>query len=152
MSFPNYGLELSGGGHTNLTRRSNPQEVSQSQREFVDLAFRMALMSAAASNGAAATLVVDAPETSLDAIFTVRAAEVLARFAKVLPENRLIITSNLIAGELIPELIKRGGVGNSPAKIVNLLNIATPTAAVRHYRKDYEDVFSKLMEASHVEQ
>jgi len=39
--------------------------------------------------------VIDAPESSLDAVFVTRAADVLTRFAAD-GGNRLLITSNLI--------------------------------------------------------
>ena len=53
------------------TMRDDLSEVSQSQAEFIDLAFRMALMTVAAEGGSA-TLIVDAPEASLDFLFAER--------------------------------------------------------------------------------
>jgi hypothetical protein len=105
MDFPAFEVDLSGTNFPSPVRRSGPEHVSESQREFIDLAFRMALMEIA-SNGGVGSLVIDAPESSLDAVFSKRAAEVLAHFAEPKKRNRLIITSNLIEGSLIPDIIR----------------------------------------------
>ena len=85
INFPAYELEM-GADFPSPVRRSGPEQVSESQREFIDLAFRMALMRVAGPERAG-TLVIDAPESSLDAVFVTRAADVLT------PSGRLILTT-----------------------------------------------------------
>jgi energy-coupling factor transporter ATP-binding protein EcfA2 len=149
VAFPAFGLEMTGSDFVTATRRSSPDQVSESQREFIDLAFRMSLMEVASDGGNAASLLIDAPESSLDAVFAGRAAKVLARFAHRNDQNRLIVTSNLVQGTLIPELIKSG----IPAEqldehVINLLQIAMPTAAVRILHEEYELVYQQLLAES----
>ena len=91
---------MTGGAIAGQTMRENPREVSQSQAEFVDLAFRMALMTVTAKGGAA-TLVVDAPEASLDFLFAERAGYQLAAFSKARRENRVVVTSYLPSDHLL---------------------------------------------------
>ena len=68
-------------------------------------------MSACGSSGIG-TLVVDAPESSLDAVFVGRATNVLSRFAiGGGGNNRLVVTSNLVEGQLLPGLIKSAMTG-----------------------------------------
>jgi hypothetical protein len=118
--------------------------VSESQREFIDLAFRMALISVAGVPNAGA-LVIDAPESSLDAVFVRRAADVLTRFASFGSDNRLLITSNLIDGDLIPELARQNGIRSArDARVVDLLKLAAPTAATRELGPEYRDVRNRL--------
>jgi len=74
-----------------------------SQGEFIDLAFRLALVSVAAEGGAA-SMIFDAPEASLDALFMRRAGAFLAKFTNDNPGNRLIVTSNLTNADMIPAL------------------------------------------------
>ena len=105
MSFPAFELEMGGASFPSPVRRHGPGQVSESQREFIDLAFRMTLMAVAAED-TGGSLVIDAPESSLDAVFVSRAAEVLAAFADPNSHNRLVITSNLIEGDLIPALVR----------------------------------------------
>jgi hypothetical protein len=135
---------MSGASFTSPVRRHGPDQVSESQREFIDIAFRMTLM-AIASDEPAGTLVIDAPESSLDAVFVSRAAEVLTRFGNPLTSNRLIVTSNLVEGDLIPALIRRADIKSAKdARVVDLLRLAAPTAATRELKTDYSRVRSNL--------
>lgn len=147
VTFPAFELDMSGTDFTGPMRRTGPDSVSESQREFIDLAFRMALMHVA-SEGLGGSLVLDAPESSLDAVFVKRAAEVLCRFGRVDRRNRLVIASNLIDGELLPELIK-GGIKprDREKRLVNLMEVAVPTAALRQNEKAYGSELAKILKA-----
>jgi hypothetical protein len=150
MLFPAFGLEMSGSNFSAPTRRDGPDQVSESQREFIDLAFRMALMKVASQQSGASTLVIDAPESSLDAIFAQRAKDVLARFSTSESGNRLIVTSNLITGELLPGLLRECfATGEEAAShVVNLLEIAAPTAAVKELRAEYDAVYNAIVQGA----
>lgn len=145
IEFPGFELDMTGTNFATVVRRTGPEHVSESQREFIDLAFRMALMEAASAGGAS-SLVIDAPESSLDAIFVTRAADVLARFAASKHGNKLIVTSNLVEGELIPELLKRSAkTGDRVSRILDLFAIAEPTAAIRELGLEYKRIMGKLL-------
>ncbi len=148
IDFPGFELEMTGAAFTSPVRRSGPEQVSESQREFIDLAFRMALMDVAGENSGG-TLIIDAPEASLDAVFVTRAADVLSRFAAPDGQNRLLITSNLVEGSLIPSLISRSIKDTERSKrIVDLLSIAAPTAAVREMRGEYDRIKASILAAA----
>lgn len=145
IKFPAFELDMSGADFPLPIRRSGPEHVSESQREFIDLAFRMALMDVASSSGLG-NLVIDAPESSLDGVFASRAADVLARFAISSGGNRLTITSNLVEGDLIPELLKKSAPsGNRLSRVVNLFEIAEPTAAIRELGHAYRKLMKHLL-------
>jgi len=145
IDFPAFEIEMTGSDFPSLVRRTGPQEVSESQREFIDLAFRMALM-AVAGIGGTGSLVIDAPESSLDAVFVTRASDVLSRFGKSSSGNRLVITSNLIEGRLIPTLIENATTATDrSSRVVDLFAVAAPTAAVRQHREEYEQVRRDLL-------
>jgi hypothetical protein len=148
VEFPAYEFEMSGSDFPTPVRRSGPDQVSESQREFVDLAFRMTLI-AIAGEGAVGSMVIDAPESSLDAVFSERAAQVLVRFADPSRANRLVVTSNLVDGQLIPELLHEAGI-HSPenSRVVDLLELATPTSAIRTLAGEYRDVRDRIFAAS----
>lgn len=144
MTYPAFKLDLGGTDYATAVRRTGPSQVSESQREFIDLAFRMTLMTVA-GNGGVGSLVIDAPESSLDAVFVSRAAEVLTRFANQEPGNRLIVTSNLIEGSLIPQLLRKSGItSGSDSRVVDLLKVAAPTAATRELAAEYRQVRADL--------
>ena len=143
VKFPVFELDLASASHQSPVRRSGPDEVSESQREFIDLAFRMALMEAADPTSGA-TLIIDAPESSLDAVFVRRAAEVLARFGEPENDNRLVLTSNLTDGDLIPRLVRLCDIDTGSQRLIDLFEIAEPTAAVRQHLAEYHDVKQRL--------
>ena len=148
FEFPAFALNLGGGGFSSTMSRHGPDDVSESQREFIDLSFRMALAKVATEKGTT-SLVMDAPESSLDVVFDHRAARVLGTFGRPDAENRLVITSNLVSGRLIPELLRISlGKDFSRDRIVDLLDIAAPTAALRQFRDDYEEAREHLLDLS----
>ncbi|MEU8010386.1 hypothetical protein [Micromonospora parva] len=139
VEFAAFELDMSGANFVSPVRRDGPQQVSESQREFIDLSFRMALMLVASPKGG--SLVIDAPESSLDAVFVKRAADVLTRFGQARPTNRLVVTSNLVDGNLIPELLRKSSIRSSrDRRVVDLLRVAAPTAATRLLKQEYAHI------------
>lgn len=134
-------LSMSGAAIGGETPRNDPEQVSMSQREFLDLAFRMALMTVASQDGAG-TIVVDAPESSLDFRFAERAGNQLARFARAGGKigNRVVVTNNLANAEIIPAFLGGRPQGETAqARVVNLLELAAPSVAVQDDGEAYAD-------------
>ena len=152
IQFPAFEVRMGGSDFPSMVKRRGPDQVSESQREFIDLAFRMALIKISGWNECG-SLILDAPESSLDSVFAVRAAIVLARFSNANDANRLIVTSNVIEGQLLPSLL---GLSTTPASMnahfVNLFSIAEPTAAIRslasEYQISFENIITKAREIS----
>lgn len=145
IDLPAFQLDMTGAGFVSPVRRSGPSTVSESQREFIDLSFRMALIDVATANSG--TIIIDAPESSLDAVFVGRAAEVLTRFAESAGDKRLLVTSNLIDGDLVPDLLARSGISSaSSSRVVDLLQLAAPTAATTRMRDAYIEVRRRIFE------
>lgn len=144
IEFPAFELEMTGANFSSLVRRNGPDQVSESQREFIDLAFRMALMEVSSKTGTS-SLVIDAPESSLDAVFVGRAARVLIKYAQSKADNRLIITSNLIEGDLLPSLLSQSTRSKDVEdRLIDLFSIAEPTAAVRELSAEYLQLMNNL--------
>jgi len=151
IEFPAFDVEMTGSDFQTAVRRTGPEQVSESQREFIDLAFRMSLMSACGTDGVG-SLIIDAPESSLDAVFVSRATNVLSRFAETVgSENRLMVTSNLIEGQLLPGLLKSARTAaDNRSRVVDLFSVAIPTAAVTKLRSEYEGLLAKLFSDAEV--
>ena len=146
FDFPAFELELGGSNFTGTVRRGGPDEVSESQREFIDISFRMAL-AWVATRRHATSLVMDAPESSLDTVFVGRAARNLGLFGRPEAGNRLIVTSNLVDGKLIPSLLRHAAdEGDRVERVVDLLTIAAPTAALLQLRQEYDMARDELLE------
>lgn len=161
--FPHFVPALTSGVYRNgATVREAGQSVSESQKEFIDLAFRMALLTLAAPD-APTMLILETPEASLDSVFVPRAADLLRRFATktgAAHETRLIASSNVNREEMIPALfgaypdqrfygqvIDEAQSDMPPtiqaedrdAHVLDLIKIAAPTRALERFRTAYEE-------------
>lgn len=145
IEYPSFSVEMTGANFSQVQRRDSPEQVSESQREFIDLAFRMALVRVG-SQSQTSTIIIDAPESSLDAVFVNRAAKVLASFANANSTNRLMVTSNLAAGKLIPAMLE--AAEDVPRarfeRIVDLFKVGVPTRAMMHLREEYQELRKEL--------
>ena len=84
--------------------RSRADDVSESQRFFLDIALRMAL-SEFMSAPTTATLLIDTPEGSLDITYEARAGDMFSNFAK--RGNSILMTANLRSSALLTRLAER---------------------------------------------
>lgn len=145
VTMPAYELQLARNDGGPSSNRSGPDDVSESQKEFIDLAFRMALVEVAGGSEGA-TILIDTPESSLDAVFSSRAAEVLADFVTSNTVGKLVVASNLTDGQLIPLLVKRVRAHGQKASFIDLLTIARPTPAMLQLGGQYREAFDRLLE------
>lgn len=146
FTFPAFRLAMTGGATAGETIRDEPGDVSLSQAEFVDLAFRMALLSIAADDHSS-SLVVDAPEASLDFLFAHRAGDQLAAFSWATPVNRVIITSYLPSKHLVTSFLERVSQPEvRKSRIVDLIHLAADNAALRADRPRYEQFLNQVIE------
>ncbi|AGC75974.1 hypothetical protein LX97_00652 [Nonlabens dokdonensis] len=79
----------------NDTERVKSHQLSESQRYFVDIGLRMALIDYACNS---AMFLIDTPEGSLDIAYESKAGKMFANFAF---NNRLLMTANINSSELL---------------------------------------------------
>lgn len=148
IKFPAFIFKMSSNGNRAITVRNKPAQVSESQREFIDLAFRIALIQILASNNSG-SIIMDAPESSLDAVFVDRAAHIFNMFSNQ-ANNKLVLASNLIDGLLLPlllsNLIKHD---NLETGLVNLFEVGVPSRAVEKYRESYNNHFRLVLDKAY---
>ncbi len=84
------------------SNRRKPDELSESQRFFVDIALRMALAQQMSSAAHPACMYVDTPEGSLDIAYESRAGSMFGDF--VSGGSQLIMTANINTSELLHNL------------------------------------------------
>ena len=138
VGVPTFSINMSSSTHAVPSQRISKDSVSESQKEFLDLAFRMALLDMISRDGSA-MLVMETPEASLDSFFVRRAGILMRQFAtaNAEPQRKLIVTSNLNGTEMIPALLglvdedgtRRKLAADDKSRLVNLLEI-TPSAKV----------------------
>jgi DNA repair exonuclease SbcCD ATPase subunit len=99
LSFSSRGANLS--INIEETKRKQAFQLSESQRYFVDIAIRMALIELCTNS---ATILIDTPEGSLDIAYESRAGQMFGDFAKKM--HRLILTANINSSHLLLNLAK----------------------------------------------
>jgi flagellar biosynthesis chaperone FliJ len=148
MSFPSFVLRMSSAAAPTASVRESADQVSESQKEFVDLAFRMAILDVCTKRAGPGMLVIETPEASLDSVFIDRAGELLREFASGDDANKsnvIIATTNLnkenMLGHLLgvkPPVKSERARAAISGRIVNLLEIAAPTRAYRDNKREYD--------------
>jgi hypothetical protein len=147
FAVPAFRPDMSAANRSGLARRMEPTDVSESQRELIDLAFRLALIDVATS-GASSSFVMETPEASLDGLAMQRVGSALRAFAQG-GENRLVVTSNLTNAGMITAMFggptsKAAEIKRRRSRLINLLRIAAPNQAMERNGKAY----AKLLEAA----
>lgn len=151
VNLPGVDVMMTSGVFSEQPRpRESRDDISESQKEFVDLAFRMALIRTAAPENAGAMMILETPEASLDSLFTYRAGSLLRRFAEGggATGNVVIATSNLNDANMIPALLGIDEAPQTPSSVIdqhmiNLLDLAAPNAALRDQGNAYRAQYKK---------
>ena len=141
FDFPIFVPQMAAADRPGLTERQSENDVSESQRELIDLAFRLAMIDVAAE-GKSTTFVMETPEVSLDGIAVQKVGETLRSFSA--PNNkRLILTNNLTNAGMITAIF--GGPAKTQdekilrfGQVFNLLEEAAPNRALTRNRAAYE--------------
>jgi len=154
LAFPNFQVTMTSATSPKLgTVRANDSQVSESQKEFVDLAFRMALFDAVRQPGDGVMLVIETPEASLDTVFVDRAGELLRKFADENggQHNVVLASSNLTHANMVRSLLgidkltKKQVAKEVPKRLINLMEVAAPNASVRENRAAYEKELARSL-------
>jgi hypothetical protein len=154
LSYPNFHVNMTSAVSPKMgTPRTEDTQVSESQKEFVDLAFRMALFDAVRQPTDGVMLVIETPEASLDSIFVKKAGDLLRKFGEdgTGEPNVIIASCNLNGTDIVRSLLgvdaldKEAVEKEVPKKIINLLELAAPNAAVREDGKTYQAELAKAL-------
>ncbi len=143
VEVPAYVAEMKAATRSTFVRRNDASEVSESQRELIDLAFRLALVDVF---GGSCTFVMETPEASLDGVAMERVGRALSAFA-MRGDNRLVVTSNLTNAGIITALFD----GTDPEsnrntrmqRVLNLLEVAAPNRALLEEGERYSALLAE---------
>ncbi|MBF5004718.1 AAA family ATPase [Diaphorobacter caeni] len=138
VGMPAFSIAMTSSTHQAPKERLRSDNVSESQKEFLDLAFRVTLLDMACADGSK-SLVIETPEASLDSWFMLRAAELMRQFAPAdqPPVRNLIATSNLNGTDMIPALLgqldKNGKVRRKTngANLVDLMKLTASSNTLK---------------------
>ena len=98
-------------------------------------------------------LVIETPEASLDTVFVDRAGALLRKFADENSgkHNVVLASSNLTSANMVRSLLgidrltKLQVKTEVPKRIINLMELAAPNAAVRQFRPEYNKELARLL-------
>lgn len=143
VEVPAYVAEMKAATRSTFVRRNDASEVSESQRELIDLAFRLALVDVF---GGSCTFVMETPEASLDGVAMERVGRALSAFA-MRGDNRLVVTSNLTNAGILTALFD-GTDPNSNRntrmqRVLNLLEVAAPNRALLEEGERYSALLAE---------
>ena len=117
------------------TDRRAADELSESQRFFIDIALRMAIAEHLATPTDPVFLYLDTPEGSLDIAYEYRAGEMFASFAE--GNGRLLMTANINTSELLLRLAAKCGADRMK------LTRMTEWTSLTDVQEAHEDLFEK---------
>lgn len=109
-------LQVEGAG------RQSPEELSASQRYFLDIALRMTLLAWLGRGETTPFLAVDTPEGSLDIAYEVNAGRMFAKFIAT-HGGQLLTVSNLNSSKLIREAITACGEAEGTVQLHDLRGV-----------------------------
>ena len=128
----NIRLELVGSGENTLFKfflnnsaRESEESLSESQRIFIDMAFRLATLEFFHKD---TYFMSETPDSTLDYLFEENAVDTFNSYLE--SGNTLFLSANARNSSLVNSLIKK----NSSIKIINLLDIS------RHANKQYKEI------------
>ncbi len=144
FEFPAFEIELTSSATDGDFVRRSPSQVSLSQREYLDIIFRMSLVETL--GGASGSFVVDGPEGSVDAVFAEKAGNLFAELARRTNGMTVILACNIVEGAFIPNTLRAYKSADTRlGRLVNLVDLAAPTAALVTLRKEYKDAVTKIL-------
>lgn len=155
IEWPTFRVQMTSGDQGPPMLRDGDEQVSESQREFIELAFRMALLEVA-STDQPSMLVVETPEASLDAPFVERAGALIREFLGKHEQNVLLASCNLNGERMIPALLGTDNLEHpSPLTrvdrlrhILRLTDIARLPRAYAKFKDHYDAVFEEALEGA----
>lgn len=173
VGFPLFSVRLTSGifeDEDEAPARNGITEVSESQKEFIDLAFRMAIIAEVAGD-APSMFIVETPEASLDSVFVPRAGAMIRSFLhRSNAASYLIASVNLNREAMIPALfgvpsefevtqliqetnwpVLREALNSATPyaerekHILNLLNVGIGNAALKKHTQEYGHEYSQAI-------
>lgn len=134
IKVPTFRVSMTSSTHMATHERTEPTSVSESQKEFLDLAFRMTLLDMIGADSGT-MLIMETPEASLDSWFMARAAVMIRKFAAEDGATKLIATSNVNGTTMIPDLLglKNGEklAAKDSHRLINLMALAAEPGVLK---------------------
>ncbi len=123
--------------------RPSAQALSDAQRSFVDLAFRMAVIEVwHQTTTHTATMVIETPEGAVDIAYMERVATMMRTFGE--QGHTMIITTNLNNSFFLPEVMAHWPKDARRNHILNMLEEGSPRQVQVDHKRDFDEILKKV--------
>jgi DNA repair exonuclease SbcCD ATPase subunit len=122
------------------TARREMYQLSESQRFFIDIALRMALIQHMSAANGKGCLAVDTPEGALDIAYESRAGDMFAQFVQA--GFQLVMTANINSSQLLLSLARR--CGTAKMTINRMTQWAELSAVQKAEEALFEEAYNKI--------
>lgn len=131
----------------NGAERGDIHSVSESQRFFLDQAFRMAIIDFLQNkiDGFEVFFITETPEGSLDIAYEEQVAEMFTIFAK--SNNNIVFTSNLNSSNFLSKIFMKIDKSDRKRRILNMLEKGSLTKVHKEYEEILTDKLLTIYEA-----
>lgn len=144
FEFPAFEVEMTSGATQSQFIRRRADQVSLSQREYLDTIFRISIIETLGTSGG--SFVVDGPEGSLDAVFAGRAGNLFARLPAAAADHRVIMACNVVEGQFIPNTLRDYHTPDARrARLINLIDLGAPTSALTELKTNYQTAIDDIL-------
>lgn len=124
--------------------RPSPETCSESERFFLDIGFRMALLELAGSlSKSHSTFICETPENALDLAYTDNVAKMFGRFVK--KRFSLLLTANIQSGGVAKPLLSRYVPNQRRKRIFNLLRAGTLSEVQVKKLPEFDSQLKKIL-------
>ena len=124
--------------------RTESTQLSESQRFFLDIALRMALVIYLSKKNRPGTLLIDTPEGSLDIAYESRVGQMFAKFVKEYGQH-MLMTANINASQLLLSLA--GNCGHRYMTFRRMLDWTDLSIIQKEGEELFEKVFYNIESA-----
>ncbi|QJE94784.1 AAA family ATPase [Luteolibacter luteus] len=123
--------------------RPSAQALSDAQRSFVDLAFRMAMIDVwHQETDGTITMIIETPEGAVDIAYMERVASMIRKFSA--QGHTLIITTNLNNEIFLPHVMARRPSDERDKHILNLLEKGNPRPVQRKNKPYFDRILASV--------
>lgn len=122
------------------TNRDNEFELSESQRFFIDIALRMAIITFVCTENNSYSMLIDTPEGSLDIAYETNAGKMFYEYIN--SSQKMIITANLNSSGLIRTLAEN--TKSEKFELINMLKWAKLSSVQSHHFELFSDSIAEI--------
>lgn len=130
--------------HFNNLARSRPEDCSEAQKFFLDIAFRMALIDLAATREKKlATFICETPENALDVVYIDNVVRMFESFAA--KGHTVVMTSNIQEIGFASKVLRNVPKNEKPKRVLNLLDVGNMSDVQRKEKPTLDALVKKII-------